>query len=323
MKAVVRTVLVGLAALILVAVLISLLPSDAWFVRTVDLIREPLGWLALVLLLVSLFVLSGKARGVAAVMFTLAIAINVWRIWPYIPLAGTQIALEEPTTGEQCFTALAVNVKVKNTGYAQVAQQIRNVDPDVLFLMETDERWVAELAPVTAQYPLVQTHPQPEAFGMIFASRIPASKVNIVENTYRDTPTLYATLQPEGTNPVEFIGLHPKPPLPGWNTEMRDENIINAATQTPDRLPDAIVMGDFNDVPWSRTTSALREKGDWRDPRIGRGAYPTFPGNLLWLGWPLDQLMLKGDIKLRSFAVLPDNGSDHRAMSGEFCAGVN
>ena len=78
-------------------------------------------------------------------------------------------------------------------------------------------------------------------------------------------------------------------------------------------------MGDFNDVPWSRTTTRFRETGDWRDPRIGRGTYPTFPADLRAIGWPLDQLMLKGDLDLQSFAVLPDNGSDHRAMIARLC----
>ena len=61
------------------------------------------------------------------------------------------------------------------------------------------------------------------------------------------------------------------------------------------------------------------EAGDWRDPRIGRGTYPTFPADLRAIGWPLDQLMLKGDLDLQSFAVLPDNGSDHRAMIARLC----
>ncbi len=143
----------------------------------------------------------------------------------------------------------------------------------------------------------------------------------MVENTHRDTPTLYATVQPQGSPPVEFIGLHPKPPLPGWDTGMRDKNIVNAGIQTPDRLPDAFVMGDFNDVPWSRTTTKFRETGDWRDPRIGRGTYPTFPADMLLAGWPLDQLMLKGSLRLTSFEILPHNGSDHRAVLARFCAG--
>ncbi|RPF70795.1 hypothetical protein EG799_03540 [Aurantiacibacter spongiae] len=79
-------------------------------------------------------------------------------------------------------------------------------------------------------------------------------------------------------------------------------------------------MGDFNDVRWSRTTTTFREMGDWPDPRLGRGTFPTFPSDHLWLGWPLDQIMVKGALDLRSFEVLPDDGSDHRAMLAVLCA---
>lgn len=310
------------ASLMLIAVLVSLIPSDMWFIRTIDLVREPMSYAAAILLLAALFI-GGARRWLTVGMFAAVIVINVWRIWPYSFLADTQLALGEDgtaATSGQCFSAMAVNVKVKNQKYGEVADQIAHYNPDVLFLMETDQAWIDNLEPVLAGYDHVDRHPQPEAFGLVFATRLPVAKANIVENTHRDTPTLYATLQPEGTVPVEFIGLHPKPPLPGWNTELRDENIVNAGFQTPDRLPDAVVMGDFNDVPWSRTTSKFRETGDWRDPRVGRGTYPTFPADMTLVGWPLDQLMVKGGIELQSFEVLPNNSSDHRAMLAQVCA---
>ncbi len=321
MKKTLGIVLFLAAILLLVAALASLVPTDAWFVRTVDLVREPMAYLAAILLVIALFV-KVSVRWATLASLGLVIVINVWRIWPYSALASTQLGLaaEAPRANGQCFTALAANVKLKNDQYAKMAEQLRRYDPDVLFLMETDAKWIAELEPVLAQYGHVHRHPQAEAFGLVFASKVPVLKSNVVENTHRDTPTLYATLQPEGSRPVEFIGLHPKPPLPGWGTEMRDENIVNAGVQTPDRLPDAFVMGDFNDVPWSNTTEKFRNSGDWRDPRIGRGTYPSFPSDYRMIGWPLDQLMLKGDLDLVSFEVLPDNGSDHRAMLARLCA---
>ncbi len=281
-----------------------------------------MSYVAALLLILALF-LARAQRWAAVTMFGLVILINVWRIWPYSFLAETQLALAEETpqaAEATCFSAMSVNVKVKNHQYDQIIAQVRKHDPDVLFLMETDARWINQLEPVLSAYGHVDRHPQPEAFGLVFATRLPTLKSSVVENTHRDTPTLYATLQPAGTQPIEFIGLHPKPPLPGWNTDSRDENIVNAGVQTPDRLPNAIVMGDFNDVPWSRTTSKFRSTGGWRDPRIGRGTYPTFPANLLFVGWPLDQLMVKGGLQLQSFEVLSDNGSDHRAMLTHVCA---
>ncbi|MET1756394.1 endonuclease/exonuclease/phosphatase family protein [Novosphingobium sp. RD2P27] len=314
--------LFGTAALLLIIVLISLIPNDKWFVRTVDLVREPLAYAAALLLLVAIFV-GSRWRWATVAMFALVIGISIWRIWPYSAAAATEIELvEAPQSPSEpgCFSAMSVNVKVANKQYAKLADQLRRYDPDLLFMMETDQPWIDSLKPVLAEYDHVQTHSQPEAFGLVFATRLPVLKSNVVENTYRDTPTLYATLQPKGSLPIEFIGLHPKPPLPDWNTELRDENIVNAGVQTPDRLPHAFVMGDFNDVPWSRTTTKFRDMGDWRDPRIGRGTYPTFPADLRLLGWPLDQLMLKGQLQLTSFEILPDNGSDHRAVLANFCS---
>lgn len=38
--------LLVVAIIMLVAVLVSLIPSDIWFIRTVDLVREPMSYFA-------------------------------------------------------------------------------------------------------------------------------------------------------------------------------------------------------------------------------------------------------------------------------------
>jgi len=311
-----------MAALLLLAVLVSLTPSDQWFIRTIDLVREPMVYIAALLLVIAL-VAGTRWRWATGALLTLVIGINVWRIWPYSAFAATQMTVAEvPFAPEdpRCFSAMAVNVQVENEQYAKLIAQLDRHDPDLLLLMETDQPWIDALEPFLSRYGHVDRHPHSDAFGLVFATRLPVRRSAIVENTYRDTPTLYATVQPEGALAIEFIGLHPKPPLPDWNTEMRDRNIIRAGTRTPDRLPDALAMGDFNDVPWSSTVTKFRDEGDWRDPRVGRGTYATFPAGMGPLGWPLDQLMVKGRLKLISFDILPDNGSDHRAVLANLCA---
>lgn len=102
------TALVVVAALMLVAVLISIIPSDMWFIRTVDLVREPMSYIAAILLMITLFV-GGSRRWAAVAMFALVILTNVWRIWPYSFLADTQLALAEdvaPADKGKCFSAI-------------------------------------------------------------------------------------------------------------------------------------------------------------------------------------------------------------------------
>ncbi len=141
----------------------------------------------------------------------------------------------------------------------------------------------------------------------------------MITNTSSDTPTLYATLRLANGSAFEFIGLHPRPPLPGESTKKRDANITRAGSITPDKLADVLVMGDFNDVPWSSTTTRFREDGDYRDPRAGRGTYATFPASMAFIGWPLDQIMVKNAVRVQSFEILENVGADHLPVKGRFC----
>lgn len=311
-------ILLGIGAIILFATLVSLIPTDFWLVRTIDLIREPLTYLSVVLLVIGL-VVAREYRGWIAALFGFAALINTICIWPYSELAPAEIEFVDGSDPDRCFTAMSANVLMDNPDYAKMIEQIERVDPDVLFLTEPDAKWIEEMRPVTSRYPHVREHPQENTYGKIFASRIAVVDTDVVERPGEDTPTLYAYLQAQDGSLIRFIGLHPRPPLPGQDTEQRDRSILRAADRPDWNITGAIVMGDFNDVPWSATTEAFREKGNWRDPRVGRGTYPTFPSKLLPLGWPLDQIMVNGDVEIADFGVLPHNGSDHRAIWGRFC----
>jgi len=275
-------------------------------------------WGAIVLGLVASVALR-RWRWPIAIGFLLAAAIHLIRIWPYVPIAAEQLALGQGRQDDSCFSALALNVKMDNFEYSRVADMIEVESPDVLLLMETNAAWTRALARALATYPYRLTRPLDNYYGMTFASRVPVVNARIVSNTSSNTPTLYATLKPPDGSQVEFIGLHPRPPIPGQSTRSRDENIARAGALTPDGLSDVFVMGDFNDVPWSRTTRGFARDGGYKDPRIGRGTYPTFPAGQTWLGWPLDQVMVKGALSVKSFSVLEKVGSDHRPVKIILC----
>lgn len=110
------------------------------------------------------------------------------------------------------------------------------------------------------------------------------------------------------------MGLHPRPPVPGRDTDERDAQIRRAALIADRTIQPVVAMGDFNDVAWSWTSERFKEYGSFRDPRAGRGFLPSFDVNSIWMRFPIDQLYLTDGLALVSFSRLDPVGSDHFPM---------
>ena len=306
-----------LCFLALMAGPLSLINTDFWLVRVLDFIREPAFYGGLMLAALSIAT-APRWRLWLVGGFVLFAGIQFWRFGPYTPIAPEELALADKRS-KSCFSVLSLNVRMDNHGYGRIAKLVAREDPDILLLMETDQRWLAALEGTLARFGYRLSRPLDNYYGMTFASKIPVASARMIMNTSADTPTLYATLTPAAGRAVEFIGLHPRPPIPGQSTATRDANIARAGAKTPDGLADAFAMGDFNDVPWSHTSRRFKQAGQYRDPRVGRGTFATFPADHTWVGWPLDQLMVKGGVEVAGFAILESVGSDHRPVLAQLC----
>ena len=253
----------------------------------------------------------------------LAAGWQVWRIYPYIAGVGTEVVQADDLNDiepSSCFSAFGLNVLQFNRNYAATIAAIDREQPDVLLLMETDNRWEQALSKVLRRYPYRLLRPIDNTYGMLFATKLPVRSARVVNITDQNTPTIYARLVTRDGRPFDYIGLHPRPPFPGQDTARRDAKIERAALATggDDHMP-AMAMGDFNDVAWSHTTQLFKKVGGFLDPRIGRGSYPTFPADYAAVGWPLDQMFVSPDFTFRGLRVLENVGSDHRPLAAELC----
>jgi endonuclease/exonuclease/phosphatase (EEP) superfamily protein YafD len=309
---------IGLAAIMLALALVSLWPTDRGIVRMLDFVREPAIYLAAVLaVLAALF--AGRGKWIAVGLFGASAAINLMRMWPYTTLAAAQIPLPDKVDGMSCADVLSFNVLQSNEEYARTAALIERTRPDILLLMETNGAWLRALEPQLARYGYRLERPLENTYGMIFATNLEVEQARMVANTSSNTPTLYATMRMGDGARFELVGLHPRPPRPGENTKQRDANIARAGAMTPERLGNVLAIGDFNDVPWSRTSEQFREEGDFLDPRAGRGSFATFPADYALLGWPLDQIMVKDGVKVAQLEIGDDVGSDHLPLIARVC----
>lgn len=302
--------LVAVAAVALVAM--TLLPvsgSKQWWVRMWDFPRAQVaGGLAGTLVLVAVL---GPARWVLMPAVAAALGYQLWRIRPYTRLVPVEMRFAEGRDAGREVRMLAANVLLENTEHHRLAALIERVDPDIVLLMETDARWVAALEPVLARYPTVLSEPRDDYYGMVFATRLTAHDARMVRLTPDETPSVFAELAAPGGARFRFVGLHPKPPVPGEDTDERDAEVTFAARFARDSELPVVAIGDFNDVAWSDTSQRFKHVGGYLDPRIGRGLFASFDANRPYFRCPIDQLYVTGDVAMVSFGRGPHVGSDH------------
>ena len=263
--------------------------------------------------------LDGSAGAWVAAACAVAAAWHLYRIYPYTPLSKQEIAFADDliVSDPRCFSVMSLNVLQSNRDYRRTARLIDRVRPDILLLLETDHGWTNALADQLSAYPHVLAQPLSNTYGMIFATRLAMRDGRIETILSEDTPSIGAQLT--AGDPFRIIALHPRPPVPGQDTDARDAEIAVAAKRAAQAKLPVLAIGDFNDVAWSRTSQLFKRIGGYFDPRVGRGTFATFPARAPLLGWPLDHLFVTPEFGVRSLEVLEDVGSDHLPIRAELC----
>ncbi|MBM7070084.1 endonuclease/exonuclease/phosphatase family protein [Actibacterium sp. 188UL27-1] len=304
----------AVALCVVISTLLPLTKSVTWWVRMWDFPRVQIAGVALLALFVSLpFTVSLKP-----LLSTVFVAVTVYQglqIFPYTPLAQTEIDIAPAPSPDEEMTLLSVNVLMENERHDDLIVILQRENPDVLLLMETDEAWNTALSNVLSRYPTVEAHIADDHYGLIFATRLQTARVEMLWPAGDDTPAIRAVLtSPSGVD-FNFIGLHPRPPVPGNKTEVRDKQIKDAALMTQSSERPTVVMGDFNDVAWSWTTKRFKDYGDLLEPRVGRGMISSFHADYPVMRLPIDQIFMTKDVGLVSFRRLENFGSDHFPMA--------
>jgi endonuclease/exonuclease/phosphatase (EEP) superfamily protein YafD len=299
------------AAALAVVTLLPLSASRAWWVRMWDFPRVHLAAGFGLVALASL-ALPGTARLILLALAAAGGGYQLWRIRPYTRLARRE--MEFAPDAPDGITLLTANVLKENTDHARLAAMIERSDPDVLFLMETDLRWIAALEPVLARYPTVLREPRDDHYGLVFATRLTTNDARVVYLTRDETPSVLAEMIGPGGQAFRFVGLHPQPPIPGQDTEERDAQITYAARFARRSGVPIVAMGDFNEAAWSDRAQHFKRVGGYVDPRVGRGLFASFNANHPLIRCPIDQIYVSAEIAMVSFMLLPPFGSDHLAL---------
>ncbi|MBK0328433.1 endonuclease/exonuclease/phosphatase family protein [Rhodobacteraceae bacterium F11138] len=298
----------GLTLLICLATVLPEMRDTSWVIRMFDIPRLQIAALALMLFAVGLFAFADRPY-VALIALAGALIVQASKILPFTALGRTEVTLA-PDAPDR-IKVLIANVLQGNDQYERLAELIRKEDPDILFLMETDAAWVQAMEPVLRDYPVRVDLPLDNYYGLAFASRLETRDARVVYLSDDDTPALLARMVSPCGRDFCFVGLHPRPPVPGTDTDERDQQILYSARFAREKDVPVITAGDFNAAAWGRASQRFKYIGEYLDPRRGRGMFPSFDARSRLLRCPIDQLYVTQEIAVADFRRGADIGSDH------------
>ena len=295
----------------------SLIPRDEWWFRGADFPRLQilaLGLIAFILMLIW-DAPWNWVREVILLGLIAAVAYQLKMVLPYTFVWKKQVKTVATTElqPERQISLIVSNVLTPNTQYHLSLQQIRQYQPDLILTLESDAHWEQALSVLDDDYPYRVAVPLDNLYGMHLYSRLALEDIEVKFILSDEIPSIHATVILRSGQPVQLYCLHPKPPSPteAKDSTLRDAELLIVGDQIKDLDESCIVMGDLNDVAWSRTTRLFQRISGLLDPRVGRHFVNTFHADYPLLRWSLDHVFHSTDFALVQMQRLAHIGSDH------------
>lgn len=295
----------------------SLIPRDEWWFRGADFPRLQILALGLFAFFAMLFAIPEWTLTTELLFVGLvaAIAYQLKMVLPYTPIWKKQVQKVKPEqiNENQQISLLVANVLTPNDKYHLLLEHIDTLKPDVVLTLESDSSWQNALVHIEQDYPYRVPVPLDNLYGMHLYSRLPLHDTEVKFILSDEIPSIHASVRLRSGIQVQLYCLHPKPPSPteAKDSTLRDAELLIIGDRIKDLDESCIVMGDLNDVAWSRTTRLFQRISGLLDPRVGRYFMNTFHADYRLLRWSLDHIFHSTDFGLVEMKRLSHIGSDH------------
>src|SRR5688500_17392822 len=192
-----ETVALTLGMVAIVATALSLTRFKVWWVRIWDFPRLQIALLAVVALAV--WVATAEWREGTRLPFTLLLAVTAvyqWgMVWRYTRLAPREVQGSPGANPARVLSLMMSNVLQTNRDATRLLRVVREVDPDLLLCVETDDWWREQLDVLTATHPHTVRCPLPNTYGMLLYSRLPLDDARVEFLVQDDIPSIQATVR--------------------------------------------------------------------------------------------------------------------------------
>lgn len=312
-----KSFLQGFGILAVTITLIPLIAVDFWWIRIFDYPHIELTLLTLTA--ISAYFIRFEIREWRDYVFmTVLIACFLFqfgKLYPYTPLYHVEVG--KPTAkvnSETGFKIVTANVLQKNEITDSLISEMKRVQPDIAVFTETNTFWSKAIKEgIGNDYEYKVEAPLPNTYGMLLYSKFELINPEVKFLVDDSIPSIHAEIKLKSGDKIQLHAIHPTPPMPMHNPSSsdRDAEMMKIALEARNsRLP-VLVIGDFNDVPWSQTVGLFKDVGELLDVRTGRSFYNTFDAGSFIMRWPLDHIFVTEEFRVQKIKAGPDIESDH------------
>jgi endonuclease/exonuclease/phosphatase (EEP) superfamily protein YafD len=202
-----------------------------------------------------------------------------------------------------------------------VIDYLERLQADVVSILEVTPTSLPHLQARLNHYQQVAASPHPDSQGTAwFMAKHP--RLHLEPSQHRvihlpqdsDRPILETTIV-VGNRPVTFLCFHAIRPSDGERLayQVQEFNALSQWSQTAlAQKQDLVVMGDFNDTPWSGRFLQLLVASGLHLAKPGLGVYPTWHTSLpRFLQIPIDHCLLSPSLAAHRYSVGTKINSDH------------
>ena len=312
-----KSFLQGFGIIAVVITLIPLIAADYWWIRIFDYPHIELTLLTLTA--IAAYFLRFEIKNWRDYTFMIVLVacflFQFTKLYPYTILSAREV--NEPTAKVNKNTGFKIvtsNVLQKNEVSDSLIAEMKRVQPDVAVFTETNTRWKNAISQgIGADYPYKVEVPLPNTYGMMLYSKLELIEPEVKFLVDDSIPSIHAEIKLKSGDRIQLHAIHPTPPMPQHNPSSsdRDAEMMKIALQARNSQLPVLVIGDFNDVPWSQTVGMFKNVGGLLDVRVGRSFYNTFDATSSIMRWPLDHIFVSEEFRVRKIAAGPNIESDH------------
>lgn len=307
-------------SLIIILTLLPLSRSQHWIFRVPDFGKVQLMISCLIVFLLAFAVKNTIAYFWAFQLGLIAVfvyhAIVIFRYTSLFPIEKKQ----KTAASSHSITIVSCNIYQFNKEKNRFIDLIKKYNPSIFLTIESDESWEKEMRVLEKDYPYTHKISLDNTYGMHLYANVKMKEIKEHYFVADDIPSIEAHFITEDKFEFVIFAVHPPPPSPTEEetSKERDGELMSVAKRIAELQKPVVVIGDFNNVAWAKTSVLFRKAAELIDPRIGRGLLATFHAKYKLFRFPIDHIFHTADIFVEKINTLEHVGSDHFPLYCKF-----